>query len=249
MKAIRLAILLACSLLAGCSVISFLMPEGPPSNQKVIAIYRKTELKQSTAADVLTLFDKPKYALLSQSKSIIALAGQKRKGYMTWFNMVSFDENSLIAKRKYAFISDEKPKQLFAEPWEGVDFRCQMILSQKLLDEPYANENARRIAILKEVERDTRDDTAEVGADNEVISEGGMITGQGMANLLTKLDSSPALARGFSDPNGLEFEEVSFDKGRLRMIVEGDIVTVRLQLGSFAKRGKLSFEGVGAMED
>jgi hypothetical protein len=195
------------------------------------------------------LFDKPKYALLSQSKSIIALAGQKRKGKQTWFNMVSFDENELIARRKYAFISDERPKQLFVEPWEGVDFRCQMVLSQKILDEPYANENARRIAILKQVETDTRKDTAEVGADNEVISEGGMVVGQGMANLLTKLDSSPALAGRFGEPNGLEFEQLSYDKGRLRMVVEGDIVTVRLQLGSFAKRGKLSFEGLGAMED
>ena len=85
--------------------------------------------------------------------------------------MVAFDENELIAKRKYVFICDERPKQLFVEPWEGVDFDCKMVLPRKVLDEPYANENARRIAILKQVGADTRKDTGEVGADNEVYRD------------------------------------------------------------------------------
>jgi hypothetical protein len=242
LKAIRLTVLLACGLLAGCEVLDFMTPEWPPSNEQIKAIYNKTVLRQSTAADVLMLFDKPKYALLSQSKSIIALAGQKKKGYKTWLNMVSFDENSLIAKRKYVLISDEKPKQLFVEPWEGVDFRCQMVLPQKLLDEPYADENARRIAVLKQVGADTRKDTAEVGADNEVISVGGMIVGQGIDAVVTKVDGSPALASRFDEPGGLEFEHITYGKGRLYMVVEGDTVTVRMQLGSFAKKWKVSLE-------
>ena len=107
--------------------------------------------------------------------------------------MVSFDENELIAKRKYYFIYDERPKQLFVEPWEGLDFGCQMVLSKEILDEPYADENARRIAILKKVDADTRKDTSEIGADNAMLSVCGMMAGQGMESLLTKLDASPAI--------------------------------------------------------
>ena len=138
---------------------------------------------------------------------------------------------------------------LSAVPWEGVHFGCQMVLSKELLDEPYANENARRMAILKQVEADTRKDTSEVGADNAMVSLCGMMAGQGMEAVLTKLNSSPALASRLSEQNGLEFEHISFDKGRLRMVIDNDVVTVRMRLGSFGKDEKISFEGLGSMED
>ena len=248
MKSIRFAALLTCALIAGCSVVEFFTPEEPPSYEQIYACYQQTMLKKSTSADVLALFDRPEYALVSQSKSIIALAGQKKKGYKTWFDMVSFDENELIAKRKYAFVSDERPKQLFVEPWEGVDFSCQMVLTRQILDEPYANENARRIAILKQVGADSRKDTAEVGADNEMIGLCGMIVGQTIDTVTTKLDKSPALAARLSEPNGLSFEHVSYNKGLLRMVVEDDVVTMKMRLGSFAKGKKISFEHIGPME-
>jgi hypothetical protein len=248
-KALRAVVLVLCCFVAGCSFFGLFVPEGPPSNKEILSLYRQTVLKQSTSSEVLSRFGTPEYALLSQSKSIVALCGDKKKGRKMWFNMVSFDENELIAKRKYVFISDERPKQLFVTPWEGVDFGCQMVLSKELLDEPYANENARRIAILKQVEADTRKDTSEVGADNVMLSLCGMMAGQGMGSLRTKLDSSPAFASRLSEPNGVEFEHMSFDKGKLRMVIDNDIVTVRMRLGAFEKRGKLSFEGLGGMED
>jgi hypothetical protein len=166
-----------------------------------------------------------------------------------WFDIVSFDESELIAKRKYYFISHERPKQLFVEPWEGVDFGCQMVLSRDILDEPYADENARRIAILKKVDADTRKDTMEIGADNAMLSLSGMMAGQGMESLLAKLSASPAFAARLSEPNGVEFDHINLDKGRLRMIINNDIVTVKMRLGSFGKDVKVSFEEMDAMED
>lgn len=241
-KALRLVILLLGGVIAGCSVVEFVKPEGPPSNEQIYAVYQQMILKQSTSADVLMLLGRPEYGLLSRSKSIIARAGQKKKGYKSWLNMAAFDENSLIANRKYVFIADERPRQLFVEPWEGVDFDCQMVLPKEILDEPYANENARRIAILKRIGADTRKDTSEVGADNEVIARCGMIVGQAIDAVVVKLNASPAPAAKLSEPDGLEFEEMSFDKGRLRMIVEDDMVTVKMRLGSFAKKWKVSLE-------
>jgi hypothetical protein len=241
-KTIRLLVLAACGLIAGCSVVDFLTPEGPPANGQIYATYRQIALKTSNSAEVLTAFDNPEYALISQSKSIIALVGQKKKGYKTWFDMVTFDESGLTAKRKYVYIADERPKQLFVEPWEGVYFDCKMVLPQKVLDEPYANENARREAILKQVGSDIRKDTSEVGADNEVLGVGGMVVGQAIDAVTMKLDSSPALARRLTDPNGLEFVASGFDKGLLRMVVDDDVVTVRLRLGSFAKELKVDFD-------
>ena len=99
--------------LSGCWVIDvkdFLTPEGAPKDAEIARAYYLTELRRSTAADVLPLVYMPYYALLSQSTSVLASQGEKKKGYKLWVNMVSFDENDLLAKRKYLMIADEKPK-------------------------------------------------------------------------------------------------------------------------------------------
>ena len=241
-KMIRLTVLVFCGLLAGCQVVEFIKPAGPPSNQEIYDVYSQITLEQSTSADVILLFAKPENGLISQSKSIIAQAGQKKKGYKSWFNMASFDENSLIVNRKYVFIVDERPKQLFVEPWEGVFFDCRIVLPKEVLDEPYANDNARRIAILKHVGDITRTDTDEVGADNKVIATDGMMVGQAIDTATVKLDTSPALAARLTEPEGFEFEHISFDKGRLRLTVDGDVATVKIQLGSYAKKWKVMLE-------
>jgi hypothetical protein len=239
----RWTVLVCCGLLAGCEVEEFFRPEGLPGNEQIYSVYRSTVLKQSTSSDVLAAFGMPKYALLSQSKSIVALAGEKKKGYKMWLNMVAFDESEPIVMRKYVFISDERPKQLFVEPWEGVYFDCQMVLPKEVLAEPYANENARRIAILKQVGADTRKDTGEVGKDNKDIDICGIIIGQGIDTALVMLKGTPAAAIRLSEPNGLEFEHTSFDKGRLRMAVKDDVVTVHMRLGAFAKKVWVKIEG------
>jgi hypothetical protein len=131
---------------------------------------------------------------------------------------------------------------LFVEPWEGVEFDCKMVLPSKVLEEPYANENARRMAILKQVGADMRKDTSEIGADNPVVGVSGMVVGQAIDTVGVKLDSSPALARRLSEPDGLEFTHTSFNKGLLQMVVDGDVVTIRMRLGSFAKKLKVGIE-------
>ena len=223
-------------------VVEFFVPSWAPSNEQIYAVYNQTVLKKSTSADVIAAFGKHENELLSQSKSIIALAGQQKKGYKTWFNMVAFDENELIANRKYVFISDERPKQLFVEPWEGVYFDCHTVLPADVLNEPYANENARRIAILKQVIKDVRKDTVEIGADNKVVETSGMVIAQGLATVIVRIDESPALAARLSEQSGLEFEHASYNKGVLRMSIADDVVTVDMRLGSFAKKLKVSIE-------
>ena len=251
MKALKIAVLAICCLAVGCEPedpFVLVTPEGLPSNQQIYAQYHQTILKQSTSAEVLSRFGSPGYALVSQSKSIAALVGTTKQGHKMWFNMVSFDENELIAKRKYYFISHERPKQMLVEPWEGLDFGCQMVLPKDILDAPYTDENARRIAILKKVDADARKDMGEIGTDNATVNIGGMMTGQGIESLLAKLDASPAIATHLGEPNGVEFEHTNFDKGCLRMVIDNDIVSIKMRLGSYEKRGKLSFEGLDAMD-
>lgn len=236
-------LLLLCVMLAftlsGCWLVDvkdFLTPEGPPEDQEIAMVYYLTELRRSTAADVLPLIYMPEHSLLSQSTSVLAAQGEKKKGYKLWFTLVSFDENDLLAKRKYLMIADEKPKVFLTQPWAGLRFDCRLVLEGDILDEPYADENARRIAMLKFARQAMHDDIAEVKADNKAFEISGAMVNQSLEAVLNVFDQSPALAKKLSDEKGLDFEHHSFDKGKIGMTSDERTMTIRMRLGSFAKK-------------
>lgn len=248
MKIKKLLILICCLGLYGCvslDVVGFLKPEPPPNNDQICEGYNRIELKASGAADVLGAIHLPEYELISQSKSVVASVGEKKKGYKSWLKMVAFNEDELTATRKYLLITDERPKHLFVKPWTALRFDCEMVLETELLDKPYADENARRIAILKQVAENTRKDIQQVSQDNKTIVICGILINQGLEAVLVKLDSSPALATKLNELKGLKFEHLSLDKGKIEMVIAGDIVSVKMKLGSLAKKLKISIEKSG----
>ena len=235
----------AVSSLSGCAVFDvkeLLTPEKKPSDEQVYAVYNQIELRNSDSADVLATIPLSEVELLSQSKSVVASAGQKKKGYKSWFNMVAFDENELTVTRKYIFMVDEKPKVLFVEPWTYAKFDCEMVLDSKILDEPYANDNARKIAILEQVLKNFQKDMSEVSPDNKVLATSGMVINQAIRTVLVKLEPSPALASRLSDETGLGFRHPSLDKGRIQMDIVNDVVTVKVRMGSAVKKFKVSLQ-------
>ena len=243
MKTTKLLVLiiflvLSCFILCSCWVLDvkeFLTPEGPPSNKEIAKSYHLTELNKSSAADILPLIHMPEHALLSQSTKVLASQGAKKKGYKIWMSMFTFDEDDLLVKRKYLFIVDEKRKVLFTEPRAGLRLDCQMLLESEILEEPYSNENARRIAILENVRENTSKDIKEVAEDNKMIAVSGAMINQALQKVLVDLDSSPAKAKRLSDSAGLEFSHTSFDKGKIQMVEEGGIATIKIRLGSLVK--------------
>jgi len=233
MRHLILSAVVSCLALSGCAVVEFLTPEKPPHYQALWEVYSFTKLRESTAADVLPVIRASKYELLSQSKSVVASSGQKRRTLHTWFNMVAFDENKLTAKRKYLLVINEVPKILFTEPWARLSFDCEMVLDADVLGKPYANENAMRIAILKQMLENARKDLDEVGPDNNTLNTSGMAINQAIEILLVDLQESPARAARLDEPSGLAFHHINLDKGKIQMLTQGDVATVKMMLGSF----------------
>jgi hypothetical protein len=228
--------------LCGCVVMDtfeFMAPEGDPWDNHMFDGYQEIKLKESSATDVLAAIYIPEYELLSQSKSVIASQGEKKRSHKMWFNMVAFDENKMTVQRKYLFIEDERPKFLFNEPWEGFRFHCEMVMDKEVFDQPYANENARRIAVLKQVLENFRGDVEEVERDNKMLKNCGMMVNQALETVIIKLDvrpETPALAIRLDEKKGVEFDHINLDKGRIGMLIECDeFVTVKMMLGSFVR--------------
>jgi hypothetical protein len=228
-----------CLLLSGCwllDVKDFMTPEGKPKDAEIEKAYYLTELRKSTAADVLPLIYMPKYSLLSQSTNILAAQGEKKSGHKQWFTMVTFDQNDLLAKCKYLMIVDETPKIVLASPWTGLRFDCQLLLQGSILEEPYADENARRIAMLEFARKVTHDDIAEIKADNKAYEVYGAMINQGFQSVINDVNESPVLASKLSDEKGLDFKDLSFTGGKVRMTSDGKTVTIKMRLGSFVGR-------------
>lgn len=241
MRVAKLLAVLCCCALYSCSIGEYFEPLVPPYEGELSASYHQTKLKESNSADVLVVIHRPKYELLSQSKSVVASQGQKKKGHKIWFNMVAFDENELTAKRKCFFLVDEKAKGLLIWPKRRLIFDSEMVLEKEVLDEPYANENARRIAILRRVLENIRGDVDEVAPDNKTIGICGMLINQTLGTVLQKLDESPVLASKLSDAKGFGFDHITLGKGNITMSVTDDIVQVNIRLGSFVWSGEDPF--------
>ena len=242
MRTVKLIALIGCLFfslaLSGCFITDFARPEGPPKDKAVAEGYLNTQLKVTDAAEVLNTIHMPEYTVLSQSSSVIAASGQKIEGYKNWFNMVAFDEDQLTATRKYIFTINEKPKVLFNDTWPQFSYDSQAVLPADILDKPYADESSRRIAVLEYIQATLAKDMREVEADNKDLAALGMVINQTFDRLLIKLKESPALATKLDDEEALEFDHINMDKGKIGMVIEGDIVTVKMRVGSSYKKFK-----------
>ena len=251
MRTVKLIALIGClcfSLaLSGCFATDFIRPEGPPNDKVVAEGYLNTQLKVTDAAEVLNTIHMPEYTVLSQSSSVIAASGQKIEGYKNWFNMVAFDEDQLTATRKYIFLINEKPKVLFNDTWPQFVYNSECVLPTDILNKPYADESSRRIAVLEYIQTTLARDMREVEADNKDLAALGMVINQTFDRLLIKLKDSPALATKLDDEKGLEFAHINMDKGKIRMIIEGDIAAMKMRAGSNIKKFK-DLEGLSDKE-
>jgi hypothetical protein len=171
--------------------------------------------------------------------------GQKKEGHKIWLNMVAFDENKPAAKRKYFFVVDEKGKAFLFGPKRSLIFDSEMVLETEVLDKPYADENARRIAILRQALENVRGDISEVAQDNKTIAICGMLINQTLETVLQKLNESPMQASKLSDADGFDFDHITFGKGSISMGVTEDVVNVEVQVGSLT----WTFEDPFALEE
>ena len=151
---------------------------------------------------------------------------------MLWFSAVAFDEDLLTAKRKYSFVADERIKGYFVLPAQKLRFDAQAVIDPKVLAEPYANENARRIAVLKQLLTDYSSDIVQLTPDSQTLTSGSMMARRVVNMVITKLEQNPAYAIKLDEPNGLDFDHVMFGKGQARLTIEGDIATLTIKVGT-----------------
>jgi len=203
--------------------------------------YDGTILRQSTSAQVLSSICDPLFEYLSQSESVAASWNERDKGRTHWFNMVAFDEESLLAVRKYGFSCVEQRLGPNAPPRPKVRLDAELVLDEQVLNAAYPTQNARFIAVLKEVQKQFNNDALQVTADSGTLQSSAMMVSQLFQSVLIKLEQSPALASHLSWLEGLEFEHPTLGPSRIRMLILNDIVKIKIK-ASPAWFRKIPFE-------
>jgi len=239
--------------LCGCAILGYIPPERL-AYDKLSAGYRQTKLKKSSTLDLVGMFRSPQYGydanmvgieLFNQSDTIIASTGQSKSGHKTWFNLVAFEEHTMTAERRYFFCMDEKaeiaptePKRYVVPPRKAILFDGEIVLQQELLRQPYATEQAKLLAILKQFPENLKKDISDVigssgesGQENKILAVSGMLMNQAFEAALLELNESFALAQKLSSEKGVAFSHITLKKGRIRMTVRDDIATVRIRIG------------------
>ncbi len=116
-------------------------------NTKVFDRYYMTTLKLSRSSDILSII-KNDDELVSQGGNVIASYGSADDGDDLWFNAVVFDEDELTAMGKYSLGFEQFNPAFYINSVRKVRFDAELVLGADVLSEPYADDNARKVAIL-----------------------------------------------------------------------------------------------------
>jgi hypothetical protein len=231
-------------ILAGCSETRHIFPtKEVPKEELAQQLYHKVTLRKDSAAEVLDLFSDDPDLRISQSTKVLAFQGERSKERTFWINTFIFDEDDLLVLRKHLLIVSEGSEGKLWGDTRGVlgdvrtsfIFRTQIILEEKIMKEPYADKNAQRIAIIKEVSQLSRDDLGEVTEDNKTIRIAQAMINEAFKTLLLKLDESPVLASTLKRPEGMRYSHMTLDEARAQMFMRDNVVTLNIFMGKAAK--------------
>jgi hypothetical protein len=171
--------------------------------------------------------------LLSKSDTVITSWGEGRDGYQQWLNVTVFDEATGLAVRKYFFFVDEKAHHIpFLEPKWTTQFNSQLVLDKAVLEKPYASQNARSIAIVKEIQKQFAADLAKVSGDNKNIAMCQMVVNESFEQLQLLFADSPEWASKLDTPEGVTFDHRSYDKGILHLREVDSVTEIAIQTGA-----------------
>jgi len=198
--------------------------------------YYMTMLKFSQSSDILDVIREDETEILSQNESVVASWGEDTLFGTSWFNMVAFDEEALTAARKYAFFVDERVSswwrpEIFLDATK-MRFDAEYVFDAETLDEPYANDNVKKMAILRAALGKFSDDLGQLADDSQILRMSAMMVKQSINSVLVTLDASPGLAVRLDEPGGFAFDHMILNKSRIRMLIEGDIVKVKVKCGN-----------------
>jgi hypothetical protein len=147
--------------------------------------------------------------------------------------MAAFDEEGYEVSRKYFVSGYDKPREWFVLK-EKLRFDGELKIDSAVLDESYADENARKIAVLKEILNVYNNDVMQVQKYNQNLVNIAMLVNQSINTVLVRLNTNPFYAQNLGRVEGLDFDHPTMNKGKIRLLIndDTDVVRIKIKIGS-----------------
>ncbi len=237
-------LLVVCAVVfSGCEAIYQVSSEGsekafrpihktPTESNDLSTPFYATKLGESTSAQVLESYMNTSDTL-SQSESVIGIYGSDKKQKKAWFNIAAFNEESLTSTRKYFLSSYDRPTEWFVKK-EKLRFEAEIVMDRAVLDEAYANADAKTIAVLKKIRLLYNADIQQLTKYSRDMGNIGMLPNQSMNIVLTTLSQNSSDASKLLDFEGLDFDHPTLNEGKIRLKIddESGIVKLKIKIGS-----------------
>jgi hypothetical protein len=221
--------------LAGCAwTARGLSAPEKPSPQDLLATFNDTALGKSTSGDALAAVRYPEFQLVVNGQNGLAVSGPRTAGSRTWLTLFSFGD-SLTVSGKYFFLINDKPTAFMYKKFIRARLDAEKIITPEVLAKNYSDEEARNVAILSDILTGFGAAAKEVKVSDTRTRSCAMAVHDLLSQILAKLAASPSEAMHFDNPAGIAFDHATMGPGRFRMIVEGDVVKLKVIVGSVSE--------------
>ena len=216
----------------GCAwtVRGLSLPENPSPNDLLVT-FNQIELNKSTSGDVLASVRYPDDQLIVQAQNTLGISGPRTPVNRTWLTMVSFGE-SLAVSGKYFVLVDDKPKAFMYKKFTRARLDAEKIVTPEVLTKNYPDEETKNVAILRDILTGFNASATEIKLSDTRSRSCAMAVDQLMNQILTRFKITPAEAMHFDCAEGIAFEHPTMGKGRFRMVLDGEIVKLKMIVGS-----------------
>lgn len=243
--------------LCGCSSSSGYVPAKRLPYRDLSVLYYEIPLEHSRSLDILRRMKglkgtvDAKYVereVITPGDAVIGSSGRSHQGTISWFTLVAFDKYNNTAQRKYFFYMHEKAARApLASNRYLVPSRTVLVYDTEamigdVLAAPHANEQERKIAVVTYLARQLQHDAKRLAGDDaqmrnaDIVGVHAMFMNQVFRDAINELRKYPVLTRELHEKDGVAFENMSLANGRIRLAVNGDRATARIEMGFPAEK-------------
>jgi len=107
------------------------------------------------------------------------------------------------------------------------------VMDAEVLEAAYAGNNEKQVEILKAAKELFTRDAGELTFDSRPLRNSTDMVKQAFKSILVKLDHSPAYAVKLPLYEGMAFDHPTLGESRIRMLIEGEIVKIKIKAGKY----------------
>jgi hypothetical protein len=211
-------------------------PESPTALQ-LLATFKATELGTSTSGDVLSSMSDlsfPGIEVISTSQNAVSISGPQDLADRTWMTLISFGDDTLTANGKYFFYINDKPRGFFHHKVTNARMDVEKVITPEVLTANYADEEQMHLAIIRDVLKGFTAASGSVKTQDRRVRSCAMAATELLGERITEYKASGASMGPITGLTGLAFDTPELGSGRIKMVISGNIVKLKMVCGPVA---------------